>query len=193
VQVETGWDAFVKKKVCPKCETEKDVEGNFGYRPYGNSKGDLYLRSYCLACERVVCRRFRNSPRGKENRRFQVRHGSRYCCARRDAKYKGMSFTLTREEYLNFRDKPCHYCGGQLPETGLGLDRIDNSKGYTLENVLPCCRWCNTARSNIFTTEEMKLLIGSAIRQVRESRQRRLGDTISSTPLDRNGENSGSD
>lgn len=27
-----------------------------------------------------------------------------------------------------------------------GLDRIDSSKGYSLENVTTCCKWCNIAK-----------------------------------------------
>jgi len=59
-----------------------------------------------------------------------------------------LSFEQTRELLLS----PCFYCGGPpsqisktLYETVLvgGIDRIDNSKGYTKENVVPCCKVCN--------------------------------------------------
>jgi hypothetical protein len=30
-----------------------------------------------------------------------------------------------------------------------GLDRIDSDKGYTLDNVVPCCRNCNRAKSDL--------------------------------------------
>ena len=36
--------------------------------------------------------------------------------------------------------KPCVYCG----DSGkVGLDRINNEKGYTEENSAPCCKTCN--------------------------------------------------
>lgn len=30
-----------------------------------------------------------------------------------------------------------------------GLDRIDTKKGYTLDNVVPCCKICNRAKSDL--------------------------------------------
>ena len=52
----------------------------------------------------------------------------------------------------------CHYCGGPLNEHGSGLDRMDNSKGYIRGNVVPCCKDCNTLKSNKFTYSEMMQL-----------------------------------
>lgn len=34
----------------------------------------------------------------------------------------------------------CSYCG--IKEK-LGIDRVDNSVGYTKENSVPCCKLCN--------------------------------------------------
>lgn len=36
-----------------------------------------------------------------------------------------------------------------------GIDRIDNSKGYILGNVVPCCYQCNTAKLN-YTLDNFK-------------------------------------
>jgi hypothetical protein len=30
-----------------------------------------------------------------------------------------------------------------------GIDRIDNSKGHTIDNIVPCCKYCNFAKSNL--------------------------------------------
>lgn len=49
---------------------------------------------------------------------------------------------------------PCAYCGSILEELN-GLDRIDSNKEYTLDNVVPCCKWCNYAK-NSMTVEEFK-------------------------------------
>jgi hypothetical protein len=39
----------------------------------------------------------------------------------------------------------CHYCGQKYEEGGylLGIDRVDNNIGYTLDNVVTCCGICN--------------------------------------------------
>ena len=60
----------------------------------------------------------------------------------------------------------CFYCGDT---ERLGLDRIDNTKGHTKDNVVVCCYECNTARSNNFTQEEM-LILGKAIREIKQKR-----------------------
>lgn len=66
-------------------------------------------------------------------------------------------FLITLEEYAEIiKDNACTYCGGALPQTMGGLDRLDNSKGYTKENVVPCCFTCNTIRGDSLSHEEMK-------------------------------------
>lgn len=72
------------------------------------------------------------------------------------------------KEYLRdiAENGKCVYCGDTH---NIGLDRIDNSKGHTLDNVVPCCYECNIARSNNFTYEEM-LELGKAIKSIKEKR-----------------------
>ena len=65
------------------------------------------------------------------------------------AKYRRLEITLSMEQWLQIIAAPCYYCGGSLPETGSGLDRIDSTLGYHAENVRPCCRTCNTAKLNL--------------------------------------------
>lgn len=72
-------------------------------------------------------------------------------------KYK-KEWTLSLEEYCSLISKNCNYCDGDISkETGSGLDRLDNNKGYTLDNVVPCCKVCNGARNAYFTPEEWKV------------------------------------
>lgn len=30
-----------------------------------------------------------------------------------------------------------------------GIDRVDNNKGYTLNNCVPCCKTCNQAKHRL--------------------------------------------
>lgn len=53
--------------------------------------------------------------------------------------------------------------------TEIGCDRIDNSKGHTYDNVVPCCYVCNCARNNNFSFDEMKIL-GKTIKKIMEDR-----------------------
>jgi len=83
-------------------------------------------------------------------------------------KRNGFRDTLTKEQYKYIISRPCLYCG---TNDRIGLDRIDNSLGHSSGNVLPACDWCNTARSDHFTVEEMQI-IGKAIADVRKRRER---------------------
>ncbi len=131
------------------------------------------------------------------NEKFGLRFYCRECCSKRTrtpeyrakglkwcrypthkyASLKGRHFArwkdeapITLEEYKRLTSQPCEYCGGPLPETSVGLDRIDISKGYSHGNVLPCCTWCNVARSDHFTVDEVRREIGPAIRRIRIQR-----------------------
>ena len=82
-------------------------------------------------------------------RNFLHKYGAMCFNARRN----NLTVTLTFEEFKVLRLLPCHYCGGELPSLGSGMDRIDSSKGYSKENCLPCCSACNRAKSDLTTTE----------------------------------------
>ncbi len=84
-------------------------------------------------------------------------------------KNKGYEFDLTKEFFIKILQGSCVYCGESRLEK-LGCDRLDNSKGHTMANCVSCCDECNTARSDHFTFEEMKI-IGEAIRIVKTNRK----------------------
>ena len=53
------------------------------------------------------------------------------------------SKTITAEWFLeNIAYQPCKYCGKQGIGK-VGCNRIDNTKGHTDDNVVPCCTSCN--------------------------------------------------
>lgn len=83
-------------------------------------------------------------------------------------KKMGVSVTDIDTDWLieHILTQPCVYCGDTKR---IGCDRVDNSKGHTKDNVVPCCVECNTARSNNFTFDEMKI-IGKTIKSIKEQR-----------------------
>jgi hypothetical protein len=69
-------------------------------------------------------------------------------------------FLLTFEEYIDLiKDNECDYCGGELPKQGTKLDRVNSDKPYELGNCVPCCKKCNSLKSNILTHFETKMLV----------------------------------
>lgn len=79
---------------------------------------------------------------------------------------KGLEFNMTRDDLFKIVKEPCTYCGAI---ENIGADRIDNSKGHIVDNVIPCCYVCNVVRSNLFSVEEMKIL-GKTIKLIKELR-----------------------
>lgn len=76
---------------------------------------------------------------------------------RRDCPRRGLTCTITLIEYTKLIILPCYYCENPMPESmGTGLDRIDNDKGYHLDNVLTCCGDCNSLRMDKLTVDETK-------------------------------------
>lgn len=85
-------------------------------------------------------------------------------------KKRDLECDLTIEDMLDIMSKPCVYCGDTKR---IGCDRLDNEKGHTKDNVVPCCVECNKARNNNFSFEEMQI-IGKAIREVKLKRIKNL-------------------
>ena len=72
---------------------------------------------------------------------------------------RGYSWELSREQFLELTQDTCAYCGS--PPTNYmgensncqnggytynGIDRVNNDKGYSIENCVPCCGTCNKAK-----------------------------------------------
>lgn len=73
-----------------------------------------------------------------------------------NAESRNMDFCLTKEQVREISQKKCFYCGkepSQRIKSKLhrvvgdfiynGIDRVDNTKGYTIDNCVPCCKTCN--------------------------------------------------
>lgn len=74
------------------------------------------------------------------------------------AKNRHLVVDLTKEQAMELFGKPCHYCGDPPNKrlSGMcytGIDRVDNSKGYSQENCVPCCKCCNRMKSTMSITE----------------------------------------
>lgn len=70
---------------------------------------------------------------------------------RNGAAHRGIAYGLTRDEFMAFWQQPCSYCGDDIPT--IGLDRVDNALGYTLDNVVPCRGTCNAMKSGMKAEE----------------------------------------
>ena len=83
---------------------------------------------------------------------------------RKNAHDRGYEWSLSEEESKDLFQRDCFYCGknptqsfksstNTPPILYNGIDRIDNTLGYTSDNVVSCCGQCNHAKSAHSQTE----------------------------------------
>lgn len=128
------------------------------------------VREYTLSCPKcgwtlttIQIGRLRKRVVGCEQCRPPKKHTGIYVVesffyikVKSNAQHRGLEFDMTFEEFKNALSNQCHYCGGPGQErwnaskdevkTYCGFDRVDNTQGYTLSNVVPCCYSCNKAK-----------------------------------------------
>lgn len=109
---------------------------------------------------------------------LRANRGERYAFKRikSDAAPLRREFTISLEWFIDQCHRPCNYCG-RVDRNNLsvrsrgksagwlvkdfkynGLDRLDNSKGYTEENCVPCCAICNRAKNSMGYNEFIEYL-----------------------------------
>ena len=106
----------------------------------------------------------------QEDRETAVRRSIYLQSIVRRSKKKGFSEIITFDEYRNLTGLPCFYCGEEASNiakdqlrtgkviSGLvvrynGIDRRDNTRGYTVGNSVPCCKTCNKAKQSMTEDE----------------------------------------
>ncbi len=132
-------------KVCSRCDVEKPV---VSFKRYTEKRKRHLRRGVCQLCRgrqhRASC-----SPEQKEATREYHRqyHRANPWRARIKAyqhhdKVKGRE-SIGMALALELMSKnPCFYCGTD-DRYELGLDRVDNSQGHSIDNVRVCCMTCN--------------------------------------------------
>lgn len=88
-----------------------------------------------------------------------------------NATTRKISFDLTSSEFRAITAMNCFYCGS-APEmkfgkayssngiyTYSGIDRVDNSKGYTADNCVACCKTCNFMKKDVSISIARKMLL----------------------------------
>lgn len=111
-------------KHCKKCGSYLD-ESSF-YKAKSTKDG---LFPVCKDCDRKRVNASYNTPK------------RRYFILKRSARERGYRMALSFEETMMFWQKPCSYCGEKI-ET-FGIDRVDNTGGYVIGNIVSCCNLCN--------------------------------------------------
>ena len=94
----------------------------------------------------------RNKPKVLNYRkRYEASQEGLYRTTKFNAERRDYEFLLTKEEFIGIISNSCMYCGEN--EKRIGIDRVDNRKGYTKKNSAPCCQTCNYMK-RILTKQE---------------------------------------
>lgn len=91
----------------------------------------------------------------------------RYSAILKNCKKRRREISITKNDFIdwfNKTEKSCSYCGiseefsKKIKQKVLEIDRIDNSIGYKLDNIVFACYICNGLKSNLLTGEETKFI-----------------------------------
>ena len=134
------------------------INVNFNLNIFEKMEDDINFYILKEKSRKTLGHRIKKIERGRAN--FNEVYGA----YKKGAKNRGYDFELTKKQFEEVITKPCIYCGeekrvhyhkqysnGAFEYTG--LDRYDNSKGYTIDNVVSCCSICNRMKSNMDTKE----------------------------------------
>jgi len=154
-------------KICTVCNKQQTID------QYVGEKGNTTKTCYTCRLKYKMYDKNRNKEErnakariaeAKEERKqkkkewtVNVRYKSKqyhYSIYKTHAHERNLCFELSMDEYLNIISKNCNYCNG-INEVGFnGVDRKNNTIGYTIENSVSCCSICNfmkkTTHSDIF-------------------------------------------
>jgi hypothetical protein len=111
---------------CTKCLKPLD-DSKFDKDPRYSDR----LTTICKQCKKIRTK----------NRRYNYTFARRFNSYRGMALRRGISFALSKVDFEALWQKPCVYCGAEI--TTIGIDRVDNDRGYVQGNVVPCCSDCN--------------------------------------------------
>jgi 5-methylcytosine-specific restriction endonuclease McrA len=131
------------------CDCGNEVVANNSVLVAGSKKS-----CGCLSLEVSIDKCLRQSERNRKAPEHTAL-GLVYRSYRASAGQRGYVFEITREDFKALASLPCHYCG--VPPSNIkstaagdyvyqGLDRVDNNRGYVLDNLVPCCTKCNLSK-----------------------------------------------
>lgn len=124
--------------------------------------GQTYARSWALktdrhtacSCQKTAKRPKRQLPDNLALKRDMLAN------YKRSAARRGHSFKLSESAFFALIAQPCYWCGAapvednnaRYKDRGFahnGVDRLDNTLGYSKRNCVACCSICNLAKRGL--------------------------------------------
>ena len=154
----------MKEKYCNCCKQTKPIFAFGKCRSYKDG-----LTVYCSECTRIQRRQTRqaNPEHYKVYQKEYHKHymgqtpQGYYSRLKNNAKRKNITFEIIIAEFVSWFPQQrleCHYCGqslergnGSMARNSLNIDRKDNNRGYSLDNIVIACRRCNSMKGDWLT------------------------------------------
>jgi hypothetical protein len=162
-------DILPENRICSTCRIKKPLTTEFFKKSKKDSK---YIKNtlyrICKECDSKY-----NKIKYIENKNVienDLNLKAKYInkVYKNQDKLRNREYSLDQEWIKeNILEKNCVYCNDNCNG---GIDRIDNSKGHTKDNCVPCCILCNSTKSNRFTYKEFKE-IGKVILKIKNQRK----------------------
>lgn len=154
---------------------DHDERGNI---PKGKVLGKLshYYKVKCIHCGKISVKQYNPNEWRKQNKcincgenRINTNETNSLngilATYKDGAKSRNIEWNLSNDDFVKLVTSNCIYCGAapnirdkyskyykiNIPVTG--IDRINSSKGYTVDNCVPCCSMCNKMKLN-YTTDQ---------------------------------------
>ena len=103
------------------------------------------MRCWCIECTREYLRAY-DKKHSKERcacvKAYEATPKGKLATYKKGAKQRGKSWWLSKKKFYAMIGSACYWCG----RVGGGVDRLDNRRGYSARNCVPCCGTCNRAK-----------------------------------------------
>jgi len=170
----------LSSKTCSKCKKTLDISSFSSDASRGDGyetkckpcKRSAYKSYYAENTEKIAERfnsnysknkdeilannrdKYKNSAKIRDSRRSYDAKAykapkRKYILYKSSAKARNIEFNLSEEQFKSFWQKPCNYCHSEI-ET-IGIDRVDSSGSYEMDNCVPCCSYCNYMKNDLST------------------------------------------
>lgn len=97
------------------------------------------------------------------DKKYSATINGRYRALKAASSLRKLPLLISKEEFKKLlTDANCFFCKDKIDlseGSGYCLDRINNSKGYYLNNVVTCCKKCNEIKGHALNFEESIFVI----------------------------------
>ena len=80
---------------------------------------------------------------------FEISKKKTYNGYKMSSETRHISFQLSNEEFDILLKLPCYYCKLFIKDGCNGIDRLNSNGPYSSENVVPCCKTCNSMKNDL--------------------------------------------